>query len=248
MSKNSNTGLYIGLAAAAGAFLLLKSKSTAAVTTPGNTSVYNATGGYPYAILPGAPPVPSTWNFQYYLQWIYPAMIKANPNVQNSNYQLTPAELQQYYASYPDLQGWIPTVVPHNFPDQNTALQSHWTHNAVAESRSFMPFLPTSTKGYTPPPANSNSSGGTPWYSTALSIAGSVIALAGRDEFDNPVQSVALMSVPKLNDYDVEILITGSAIGLELLPFYYGQPGGIALQAEDRIKSALTQYTRGYGS
>lgn len=239
MSKGNNTGLYIGLAAAGGLFLFMN-KGTAA---PG-TSILSTGGSYPYLILPGHPAVPSAWNYQYYLQWIYPAMIAANPNVANPNYQLSQAELNQYLQNYSDLRGWLPTAVPHLFPNQNAALQFHWAHSGPTESRTFLPFLPTTTAPYTPPPANPNSSGGTPWYTTALSVAGSLIALAGRDDFQDAIQSTELLAAPRLNDWECEVLISGSAIGLEILPFYYGLPGGRALEAEDRIKAAVYQYTR----
>lgn len=239
MSKGNNNLLVYGGVAVVGIYLLSKSSTSAAVvpgasTVPGQTLTPGQT--YPYVILANHPAVPATWNYPYYLQYIYPAMLQANPNVGNPGYQLSQAELSQYAANYSDLRGWLNTgIIPHPFADTNAALQSHWTHNGVAEKRTFMPFLPTTTAGYITPPANANTSGSSSSSSgwlTALEVAGEVvIAVAG------PVNTG-----PLLNDYEADILICGGCIAKNILPFYYKD--SLAMASEDKLDALLTQYTR----
>lgn len=233
MKKGSNTTtLLIGAGVLGAGLLFLSKKSPTATqqstsTTPGQT--LQPGEAYPFAILPNHPPLPTTWNYAYYQQWIYPAMLQQNPNVGNSNYTLSQAELNQYLQNYSDLRGAIPSMVPHPFPNQNAFLQDHWKHNAVAEQRSFLPFLPTTTAPYTPPPANPNTSGGGSFWSTAGQIAMAVVAIAGPGD-------------PLLNDYEAEILICGGYTAKQILPFYYKDQ--TALAAESKLDELLTQYTR----
>jgi hypothetical protein len=236
MSKGNNTLLYVGGAGLL-AWLFLKPKTSALATnstTPGQT--LQPGDPYPFVIAANHPPVPTSWNYAYYLQYIYPAMTAANPNVANPNYQLSASELAQYLSNYSDLRGWLNSgIIPHPFANQNAALQSHWTHNGVAESRSFMPFLPTTTAPYTPPPANANTSGGGSWITDALKVAGTVVAvIAGTDG------STTVL----LNDREAEVLIEGSDIGLEMLKFYYNETNGLALAIEEKNLELLKQYTQ----
>lgn len=211
--KTSDMILYGGLAFVG--YTLLTKKAGTPVTTPG--------GG---VITSGAPPVPSTYNQAYYDQYEYPAMVAANPNIQNPNYQMTYAEAMQYKANYLEIQDWLPSVDKHDFPTDQSALQYHWHTFGVAQRYSFMPFIPPKNAHWVAPPANSNSSGGSSWVGTALSIAGTIIGFFGTDE--------------KLNDKEVEVVLTGAAVASRVLPFFNSQ---LSAQAGERLASIVSEYS-----
>ncbi len=84
---------------------------------------------------------------------------------------------------------------------------------------------------FVPAPANPKSSGssdggGSSWVSTALTVAGTVLALLGDD--------------PQLNDAEIEILVTGSAIVSDILPLF---PGDLPIMIEDRMSSLIEHYS-----
>lgn len=218
----NNTLLYAGGAAVLGLLLLSKTSTTATTTTTGSLTTE------------GAPPPPATWSLAYYQQYQYPAMLKANPNVGNAAYTLTTAEAQQYIANYQDLQQWVAlsSTVPKEFPTTIAAAQFHWHTFGPPEQRTFLPLIPQATGNYVPAPANSNSSGSGSTTSTLISTLGSLaIAFLGVND-----------PQPIMNDTEVAILINGSAIGLNILPLYYGAPDGLAMEIEDLNTALLKQY------
>jgi hypothetical protein len=225
----NNSILYVGGAAVL-AYLFLKG-------TPSTANAASSPSDYPY-LVPGAPPLPSTWDFNYYLSYIYPAMQKANPEILNSRHVLTPAEASQYEANYQDVQEWVPVVTG---PGQQfagnplAALQYHWNTGGIPDRRTFLPLMPPATApGYVPPPpVNPNSSGSgsgsaQSWVSTALTVASVVAMFLGTGD-------------EVLNDYDINVLLNGSAVVKEILPMYYID--GRALNIENKLTALLNQYT-----
>jgi hypothetical protein len=224
--KTNDMLMYGGLGLAA--YMLLGKKvpgvSTPVTSLPTNSGTVSPTAGYTQFTPPN-----------------YAAMVAANPNVQNPNYILSHPENAAYGANYLDMQQWVAQpinnkhgwVVPDQYPDTWTAVQWHWTNIGCAQKRSFIAFTPMCMVPWSGPPINTNaasSGGGSSWLGSALSIAGSVIAMFG--------------VTPVLNDAEAEVLITGSYIGLNLLPFYYGEPGSLAIQAEQRVSDLVKQYTK----
>lgn len=234
MKKGTENILIFGGIAAVAAYFFLGQSATPAVAPPATAAalVPGAPAGYPYPILPGAPTPPVTFDNAYYLQWEYPAMLAANPNVGNPNYQLSPVEAAQYLDNYTDLTQWVTTVIPKNFPSQQSAAQFHWTHNGVPEKRSFRPFLPTDRNNYIPPPANANSSGSGSTLTTALGVAAKVAPL------------LVLLGDGTLNDTEIAVLMNGSAIGLDLLPYYFSATDGHAASAMGCMEDLLKQYAQ----
>lgn len=231
MNKKTEHLLLLASVGAAGLYFL--SSSTPGVTSPVSAPLAaSGNTGYPYPILPGAPPIPATWNLSYYLTYEYPAMLAANPNIGNPNYQLTQAEANQYFNNYLELQQWEVTVVPKPFANLLIAMQYHWHTYGVAQQYSFTPFLPTKNVNWTPPPVNKNASGSSTqsWIGTALSIATTVAAI--------------LSPPPVLNHAEAEVLINGSAIGLNILPMFYEATNGYASAAMGKMEDLLTQYTK----
>lgn len=219
-----NTVLYIGGAAFL-AYLFLKG-----APTPGTVTAVTSVN-YPY-LLPGAPPPPATWDFNYYLQWEYPAMQKADPEILNSNHQLTASEAAQYKANYSDVRAWLSSVTQAGQPfagNEMAAIQYHWTKGGIPDRRTFLPLLPPATGGLPPPPVNQNSSGSGSFLSSALAVASTVAMFLGPGD-------------EKLNDYDCAVLINGAAIIKEILPMYYFVDDR-ALNIENKLTALLTQYT-----
>lgn len=224
----NNTLLYVG-GAAVFAYLYLKGSPGAAV--PGKETMTAAT--YPY-LVPGAPPLPASWDFNYFHTYEYPAMQKADPEILNPNHVLTSAEAAQYKANYQDVQEWLNVVTGagQQFAgNPMAALQYHWNKAALPDSRTFLPLLPPATAGsyVPPPPVNPNSSGGGQAFLTdALSIAGTVAMFLGTGD-------------AVLTDYDCAVLINGAAIVTEILPMYYIDSR--ALNIENKLTALLIQYT-----
>lgn len=248
MAKKNDLIMYgaIGL----GAYLLLGKKSSTGVTlntgstvpkpgtvltNPGQTNV----GGYnisiPNGVDPNARIYPAGGTFANTITYgQYAVAQQLNPNNGNPNYTLTDSEAQQYLQNYLDLQQGLPAWVGH-VPGINTlndAARDHWKKYGAAEKRIFTVLTPPSTVAFIPAPPNPNTStssgGGKSWISSALGIAGSIISLFGADD-------------PILNDYEAEILITGSAILSDILPMFSHDP----LYPGIRAKSTelLEQYT-----
>lgn len=221
----NNTLLYVGGAAVL-AYLYLKGTPAASSTTAVSAA------NYPY-LIPGAPPLPQTWDFNYFQTYEYPAMAKADPEILNPNHVLTPAEAAQYEANYQDVREWLNVVTSAGQQyagNPAAALQYHWHSAALPDSRTFLPLLPTATAGgYVPPkPVSGTSSGSSSWISTGLSIASTVAQFLGNEEV-------------KMNDYDIAVLLNGAAVIKELLPMYYIDSR--ALNIENKLTALLNEYT-----
>lgn len=195
-------------------------------------SLLKTTGTNPAGSLTtsNAPAAPAVFSTAYYLQYQYPAMLAANPNIGNPSYTLTPAEANQYLSNYLDIAQWAGTVVPKQFPTTQAAAQYHWKTYGVAEKRTFLPLIPQDRSTYTPAQSNGNTSGGGDWVGEALQIAGTVAAFFGTTDL-------------LLNNKEAEVVITGSAVAMGILPFYYNQPGSLALNIDDRLNTIVKQYT-----
>jgi hypothetical protein len=233
--------LYIGGAAVLGYVLLSKTTATPAATAA-------ATTGSSLAVT-GAPAAPAVYDPNYYLTYQYPAMLAANPNIGNPNYQLTSADAAQYLANYLELQQWLPTVVPSSrFSSQLQALQWHWTTWGVPSKWTFLPLVPPKRDAYVAAPVNSNavpvagssakvtvnptaaaaSSGGN-WVSAALPVVTTLIGLLGPG--DN-----------QLNNDDVAVLFNGGGVIKEMLPLFYNDSRSFLI--EDKLNMLLAQYSQ----
>lgn len=219
MAKN-NTMLYLGGAGVL-AYLLLKPK-TATVVTPGGAIT-----------VPGAPAPPASYSDAYYLAYQYPAMVAANPNITNPNYTLTASEANQYMQNYLELQQWLPTVVPHSFPNNQAALQFHWKTYGVAQKYTFLPLIPPKNANWVHPPTTASSSGGGFPWSTVLTTAATVaIAIIG----PGPQQ------IRRLNDAEIDLIINGSAIAKHIVPLYAQADHKLAVAIDNKINELITDY------
>ena len=243
--KNNNTILYIGAAAAA-YYLFLRPQTP---TTPGSSSVsvINPSTGLT-SLLPGSSSgTPTTYGVNVGVPGgspqitNYAALLAANPNLANPNYQMTAAENAQYLANYLDLQQGLQSWINHKMADGTTpkniqqAAQSHWHMYGCAEKRIFLPLQPPSSKQFVPPPANAKSSGGgSSWVGTALTVAGSVaVALIGPPDSEPTEQ---------LSDAEIQMLVTGGAILKKILPFYLEVAPTLVTSIENKLDSLVSQY------
>lgn len=199
------------------AYLLLSKSGV--VSVPGATAAAAATSSG------------STYSQAYYLASIYPAMKIQDPNILNPSYTLTAAEAQQYYNNYSDLQQWFKQMGSTHVPgcatgDLTCTMQYHWKLYGVPEQRTFLPLVPPDgISVYVPPPSNKSSSGGSSTISSIISVVGTVAALFGVD---------------RLNDKDLEIIFTGSALAKQILPLYNNNFSTII---DNKINQVLNDYT-----
>lgn len=239
--------LYVAGAGVLGLLLLSKTGSAASVSTPASntygvipvsTSTTGTTTVPLSSICPGlvssvqVPAPPAIFNEAYFMQYQYPPLTAANPNLLNSNYTLSQAELNQYAANYVDVAQGVKTWTS-NGGNFNANLQSHWKQYGVAQHRVFVPFLPTDTTPYVAPPAGSSSSGGgggSSWVGTALTVAGSIVALLGPND-----------PIPFLTDLDLETVVEGGAIMKDILPLFY-QADSRAIDIEGNLDATLNNY------
>lgn len=235
MAKKNNTVLYVGLGVAglAGIYLLTRP------SVPGSSN--------PLAtLIPGS--MPTTYgvnsgikggNGSFYTTSNYQTLLAANPNLGNPNYQMTTAEANQYIANYSDLQQAFPqwiaagnTYKGIKLTTNQQCAQAHWNNTGCAEQRIFLPLQPPSTASYIPPPTNPSTkpSGGSNWLGSALQIAGTVAALLG------PVQD------PQLTDAEAQVLVTGSAVIKNILPFYLQVDKNLVDSISNKVDSLVSQY------
>lgn len=214
----SNTLLWVGGGVAA--FMLLSKGGLSAL------SFGPKTNAAPGTLVPNAPAPPSVYSQAYYNAYQYPAMIAANPNVSNPNYQLTGAEANQYLQNYMDIAQWSRTF---NNKTPQQAAQYHWTTYGVAERRTFMPLIPQDLTPYTPPPANKNASSGNSFSSILGTVASVAIAFAGTES-------------NRLNNADVDLIFKGSAIIKEILPMYASSDLQLTRAIDDRLNNVLSDY------
>lgn len=185
-------------------------------------------------------PVPfssaGNWNTidkTWYLTWEYPAHQKVNSNIGNASYTLAPGEAQQYLQNYLDVNQWSTSAaVLKQFGNQQAAAQYHWKTFGAIERRTFLPLYPPFNTNWVPPvtPAQPAKSSSGSWVTSALSIAGSVVALLGPND-------------PPLSAMDQQILFTGSAVLKQVLPYYYKSSPKLSGAIESRMDALLNQYS-----
>jgi hypothetical protein len=212
----NNTLIYVGGAAVLG-YVLIKNSAVSSPSTAGTVQ--------------GAPPAPATYNQAYYLAYQYPALIAANPNLLNPNYQLSATDAGNYLANYTDIQQWANTVVPKPFGTLQQALQYHWTTYGVPDKRSFVPFAPPDNANWVPPPAQPKSSGSSSTFSSILGTVASVgIAVLGVT--DNT----------RLNDADLQLLYTGGGVAKDIAAMYHNVNPDLSWAVYAKINEILTNY------
>lgn len=228
------TLLYVGGAAAA-YFLFLKPGAAASALLPGSTTATVPAVTNPASMV-GINSGIRGGNGSFYLCSNYAQLAAADPNLMNPNYQMTAAQVNVYLSNYLDLQqglpGWIGQKDLRGIKSStlNQCAQEHWSIYGCAEKRIFYPMQPVSSAAYIPPPpAPKSSGGGSSFLSTALSIAGSVVALLG-DE------------TPVLNDADIQLLFTMSAVIKDILPLYSKADPLLTAAIEQKLNSVLNQY------
>jgi hypothetical protein len=222
-NKNNNTLLLVGGGAVVlgGLYLYSKNKTPSLVpgtNTPGTTS--------------NIPPAPASYDDQYYKTYQYPALIKANPNLLNSNYQLTPTDANNYLNNYLEIQQWLPTVVGSgkSFSTNQQALQYHWTHYGVAQQYSFVPFYPPKNAQWTHPPVNPSSSGsGGGVLSTIETVAGVAAMFLGPNDRD-------------LSNEEVEILVTMAPVTNDIIKFYLKSDRQLVGLIDRKLNDLVSQY------
>lgn len=163
-----------------------------------------------------------------YEKIIYPAMVRANPNIANPNYTLTPAEANQYLNNYLDIkQGTINWFNG----DHTKAAQEHWHTNGVPEKRTFLPLNPPSVIPYSGPPVGDAGGGGN-FLSGALKVITSIADIIVGDQ--NQVQPT---------QGDIDVIVNSAAVLKALLPYFYNTPDGKkALAIEDKMTELLNKY------
>lgn len=165
----------------------------------------------------------------------YAAMLAQNPNIANPNYRLTDAEATQYLNNYLDLRQELPNWVKSGHIGSGTLLDAareHWKEFGAVVKMTFLPMNPPSARAYEPPPpqpatAATKTSGGGFWSTIGkgLGVATSIVGLFG-DE--------------KLNDKELEILTTGSAILNDILPMFGNDKQSVVIK--ERMDGLLKQY------
>jgi hypothetical protein len=238
-SKDINPLWVAGGLAVAGYFIL-KGNASAAPGTSVLSQLQNAASSavnvvssgttYPYLVT-GSPALPPAYNQQYYAQFIRPAMVAANSNVNNPGYTLSPVDVANYMANYTDVAQWANNTGPsggarHQTPAQ--AAQYHWKTFGVPDQRTFLP-LPWNDPGqWVPPPANSNSSGSGSVLKTVGTVASLVGMFLGPDD--------------KLNDAEIDLIVTSAAIIKKILPFYLDVAPELVHSIDFKLDNLISQY------
>lgn len=272
MAKKDNTILYVALAGVGAYFLLSGSGSpvTAALSTaqsaaanllnPSASPSVPAAQSYPW-LISNAPAIPPVFDDIYYLTYIRPAMIAANPNVDNPNYQLTPTDQDNYMNNYLDLRQALPTWLGKTFPGNQKittlpqAIQRHWNIYGIPDQRTFLPLPWSTTANYVPPPVNTKSSGNG-LFGTLLKVAtiaaGATITIASGGTLAPivaPATSAALTAESAihgpedvLSDEEINIVVTSAAVIKKILPFYLQANPILVASIENKLDSLISQY------
>lgn len=233
---------WLLLLGGAGAFYFVTKDSTTNSTTSTTAkaaAVANPTAivssAYPFLVA-GAPPLPSTWqgtnasSNQYYLSYIYPAMVAYDANMTNANYTLTTNEANQYMSNYLDIYQYVnaPSTVK-KYGSAVAAAQNHWKVYGVAEKRTFLPLLPRSNVPF----SGGSSSSSSGWLSDIVPVLTDAVEV---------VASVAGPSISGINESGIVLIMESSAITKKMLPFFANvDPNAVAL-INNNINSVLTRY------
>jgi len=168
----------------------------------------------------------------------YNQLLAAVPNLGNPSYSMTDAEASQYVANYSDLQQGLPSWLNVKQPDGTTpttlnqAARSHWKFYGCAEKRIYLPLQPPSTAAFIPPPQNSQAkpSGSSSTLSTILGVATTVLGFLGEND-------------GQLNNADVQMLFTMSAVIKDILPLYEPKDPLLTRAIEAKMNVLLNQYS-----
>lgn len=209
---NDKTLLYIGAAGVAAYFLLKGGNSPQSLLTPGYAPTYVPPGTAAPVTSPTAYPTNYGINGGYVGNSAanvanYAQLVAANPNLANSNYQLSSLDAQQYLNNYADLQTGLAAQSGGASP-QN--IQRHWSTYGVPERRIFLPLVGPSGAPYHAPPTPPKSSGGG-FFSIFPSILGAAAKILPAVLGPNDIV---------ISPVDAEILLTGGYFVKNILPFY----------------------------
>lgn len=236
------------IAAALGLVVFAKSKSSTSTsaqaganitpTTASTPPAKTANGGtvYPY-VTPGAPNFPPTYNQLYYIQYIRPNMIVADPNICNAQYRMTRDEAAQYLLNYDGVNTWanLPSVLnskPVIAMGQGSTVYGaclyHWSQSGIPDQRTFLWLYPPDSSAFVPGPTSSSSGLFSSILKTVGEVAGAAIAIAGVNE-DN------------LTNDDVELIVTGSAIIKNSIGLFAIADPTLVSLINNRLDEVLTQ-------
>lgn len=226
------------------------------------TNVIAPTTNYPYLTADAPLPLPAGFNQTYYLQYVYPAMLQMNGNVGSHDYVFTSDEANQYLANYVDIQEWIKSLPTNKTPLQH--LVYHWQTYAVPEQRTFLPLWSANPSQWVPPPPAKHSGifkdilmGVTAVAGVVITAAGTVVtlgtttvplgaltaaALTAESQIKG-VQQVGFNGDDSLSDEECQILFTGSAVLIDILPFYNQANNKVVKQINNKLHLLLNQYS-----
>lgn len=228
MADKTNTLLIAGGLGVAAWWYFTQNKTVPVTSsTPVTTSA-------PVGTPVGTPVIPvgtGAFSNAFYLEYQYPAITSAYPQVLNPNYQLSSIDATNYYNNYLDLQQWWALATTKNkWKTLQATMQYHWSTYGVPQQRSFIPFTPPDNAPFVPPPANAKSSGSGFPLGTAISTAGSIaIALLG------------VQDATRLNDEELNVLFSASAILKNILPFYW-KSDTLAKKISIQLNNVLNDY------
>jgi hypothetical protein len=234
MAKNDNTLLYVGIAAV-GAYFIFSGSGTSTATSALSNILPGATGS-----LVGINSGIRGGSGDFYTVSNYAALLSADPNLGNPQYQMSAAENAQYIANYQDLQTGLALFVQQGgvngfkFNTMPAAAQYHWTYYGCSEKRIFLPLQPPSTAAYVaPPPPPKSATAAKPttqsWITTGLQVAGTLAMLLGPND-------------PQLSTGDLYVLLNASGIIKNILPFYLQADGILVDSIENKMNSLIAQY------
>jgi len=239
MAKDNNNTLLILGALGVGAYLVLNNSGsnpvsnllTTATNVANTASSAVQTTTYPYLVA-GAPALPNVFNQAYYAQYIRPAMVAANPNVNNPGYVLNQTDATNYMANYTDVQEWAnsPSVLAENQTGHSVlgACQYHWHTYGVPDQRTFLPLPWNDPAVWIPPPVNPKSSGSGSTLKTIATVASVAAMFIGPNDV--------------LNDTEINLLVTSAAITKKILPFYLQVAPDLVASINSKLDSLISQY------
>lgn len=220
----TETMLLIGGAALLGYEFIIKPQTAVPVSVPAS----QLPGGSTAPVNSAAPPSTTNvygvnqgqrgGNGSFDLAANYSSLVSYDPNLRNSNYQMTPAQIATYLNNYQDLRTGLPGWLNRKDPSGkmlvtlNDAAQSHWMQFGSKEGRIYYPLIPVSGEAYIPAPAAPKSSGGGGFLSAALGIVTKVAPIVA--------MFAGTEDLPELNQADKNLLFTGAAVLAEILPMY----------------------------
>ncbi len=217
---------------------------------------------YPY-LVPGAPAMPSTYNDAYYKTYIRPAMVAANPNINNPGYTLSPTDVTNYLNNYLDLRQWDYSYgpafqsPPYKGQSIQAAAQGHWHNYGVPEQRTFLPLPWSDMSPYGGPQPNSKSAGGGVLrgiLQIATIVGGGaaeVLSAGTLTPIVAPATSAALTAESMihgapdtivLNDAEIALVVSSAAIIKKILPFYLEVAPELVASIENRLDAIISTY------